>query len=363
MFLTLFRFISTHFKAGSPSPSERLKPISWKDGALKVLDQRLLPNKKVWLRVTCSMDAYSYIKTMVVRGAPLIGVVAAFGVALEACRLREKDPSAFRKRVKEAADFVASARPTAVNLSWATHRVVDSLSSAEDVEGMKLRILQEAEAIMKNEEAMSRRMGESGAALIQDGDTILTHCNAGALATVDLGTALAPVRFAISQGKKVKVVATETRPALQGARLTTFELMEDGIDVMLISDTMVGFVMYRGLVSKVFLGADRVLADGTVINKIGTYQIAVLAKRHGVPFYSVFPSSTFDFSSRLDQVRIEERDPSEVTTIRGRRIAPAGVKAFNPAFDVTPPELVTAYITDRGIEHPPFEKLTRYLQI
>lgn len=301
-------------------------------------------------------EAHDFIRDMVVRGAPLIGVVAAFGVALEARRLRGGDPADFRRKLDDAAQFISSARPTAVNLAWAAGMVSRIAGEEASVSSMREKALQVAVSIMEREREMSRRIGQNGAELIVDGDTIMTHCNAGALATVELGTALAPVRVAVAQGKQVKVIATETRPALQGARLTAFELMEDGIDVTLICDTMVGITMARGMVDKVFLGADRVLADGTVYNKIGTYQVAVLAQRHGVPFYSVFPQSTFDFKSRAEDVRIEERSPDEVTMIRGRRIAPRGVKVFNPAFDETPPELVTGYITDRGVERPPFAK-------
>ncbi|MGA1975159.1 MAG: S-methyl-5-thioribose-1-phosphate isomerase [Conexivisphaerales archaeon] len=335
-----------------------MKPILWEDNSLSVLDQRLLPSRKVWRQVKDAKDAHDFIKSMVVRGAPLIGVVAAFGVALEAGRSREADSATFRRKLVDIADSISLARPTAVNLAWAAQRVSRAAGRVSTVKGMKARALEEAIRIMEEEKEMSTRIGENGASLIKDGDTILTHCNAGALATVGLGTALAPVRTAVAQGKNVKVFATETRPALQGARLTTFELMEDHIDVTLICDTMVGSTMSKGLVDEVFLGADRVLADGTVYNKIGTYQVAVLAKRHYVPFYSAFPRSTFDLTSRADQVKIEERDSREVTMIRGRRIAPRGVKVLNPAFDATPAELVTAYVTDRGIEHPPFEKMT-----
>ncbi len=223
-----------------------LKPITWEKGSLKVLDQRLLPTRKAWLEVKGADDANRYIKEMVVRGAPLIGVVGAFGVALEARRMHESDPLAFRRRLLSSADLVSSARPTAVNLAWATARVSDATGRGETVADMKGLAMSEAEAIMAEEKEMNRRIGENGAALIHDGDTVLTHCNAGALATVELGTALAPVRVAIAQGKDVKVIATETRPALQGARLTAFELMEDKVDVTLICDTMVGLVMSAG---------------------------------------------------------------------------------------------------------------------
>jgi len=337
-----------------------LKPILWQGGVLKVLDQRLLPARMVWLKVTGAEDAHRYIKSMVVRGAPLIGVVGAFGLAIEARRIEESDRSAFIRSLSEASDFISSARPTAVNLPWAVGRVLKAARGCTTVSAMKEATLAEAVSIMQAEEEMSRRIGRYGAELLRDGDTVLTHCNAGSLATVDYGTALAPVRVAMAEGKKVNVIATETRPALQGARLTTFELMHDNIDVTLICDTMVGHVMSKGMVDKVFVGADRVLVDGTVINKVGTYQVAVLAKRHGVPFYSLFPSSTFDLFTPLSEVKIEERDPAEVTTIRGRRIAPNGVHVLNPAFDVTPPELVAGYVTDRGLESPPFKAPVAY---
>jgi len=223
-----------------------------------------------------------------------------------------------------------------------------------DVEEIKERLVEEALKMAEEDVQTNRAIGRNGAVLLEDGDTVLTHCNAGALACVDYGTALGVVRGAIEAGKRIRVIATETRPLLQGARLTTFELLQDGIEVTLITDNMVGYVMKLGMVDKVIVGADRILRDGHVINKIGTYTIAVLAKEHGIPFYVAAPWSTFDLETRPEEVVIEERDESEVTEIAGVRIAPQGVKVFNPAFDITPPEYVSAIITERGVFKPPY---------
>jgi len=321
---------------------------------LRVIDQRLLPVRMKWIEIRGADDAFDAIREMKVRGAPLIGVVAAFGAALE---LRQNHYSKLDDMLADAervAMKLNSARPTAVNLKWALDRFLETIKESASIEKGKEASLKKAVEIMNYEEETSKRIGEVGEFLIEDGDTILTHCNAGSLATVDYGTALAPVRMAVKKGKKVQMIATETRPALQGARLTTFELMKDRIDVTLISDTMVGYVMSKGMVNKVLVGCDRLLFDGHVINKIGTYQVATMANRHNIPFYVALPWSTVDLNTRLPEVKIEQRSPKEVEMIRGRRIAPKGVKVFNPAFDVTPPELVTAIITDRGILYPPF---------
>jgi methylthioribose-1-phosphate isomerase len=331
-----------------------LRPIEWKDGKLRVLDQRLLPVRVKWVELSNADQAFEAIRNMTVRGAPLIGVVASFGLALELQKGRFRGMTELIDSASSVAEKLVSARPTAVNLKWALDRMMESVISARSPAQAKEILLARAEEIMRYEEETSRRIGEIGEPLIEDGDTILTHCNAGSLATVDYGTALAPIRFAVRKGKSVRVIATETRPALQGARLTAFELMKDGIDVTLISDTMVGYTISLGMVDKVILGADRVLRDGHVTNKIGTYQVAVLAKRHGIPFYSAMPWSSVDMETELEEVKIEQRSPKEVEMVRGRRIAPKGVKVFNPAFDITPPELVTALITDRGIIYPPF---------
>lgn len=276
----------------------------------------------------------------------MIGVTGAFGFAFE---VRIRDMMGEDVNADEIADHITSARPTAVNLPNAISRVLSAY-----MKGGWREALREAIRIMEYEEESSYKIGIYGSELLEDGDVVLTHCNAGALATVKYGTALAPVRVAMEKGKLIHVIATETRPVLQGARLTTFELIKDGIDTTLISDTMVGYVMYKGLVDKVIVGADRVLADGHVFNKIGTYQVAILAKKHDIPFYVALPISTLDLKGTVEDVIIEERDPNEVLYVRGRRIAARGVHALNPAFDVTPPEYVTALITDRGIIRPPF---------
>jgi len=326
--------------------------IELEDGRLRVLDQRYLPTRIRWYYVVDAESAHYAIRNMVVRGAPLIGVVGAFGLAFE---LSKGDPGP--EAARAAAERLSSARPTAVNLPRAVGRVLEAY-----LERGARGALEEARSIMEYEREAARMIGVHGARLLEDGDTVLTHCNAGALATVEYGTALAPLRVAAEEGKRIRAIATETRPVLQGARLTAFELVKDGFDTTLISDTMVGYVMSRGLVDKVIVGADRVLADGYVFNKIGTYQVAILARVHRIPFYVAMPTSTLDARSRPEDVVIEERDPREVLYVRGRRIAPRGVRVLNPAFDGTPPEYVSAIITERGIAEPPYrESLARLL--
>ncbi|MGC8599634.1 MAG: S-methyl-5-thioribose-1-phosphate isomerase [Nitrososphaeria archaeon] len=321
-----------------------MRPIKIENEEVWVLDQRLLPTREKWIKISSAEDAYKAIKTMVVRGAPLIGVVAAYGLALSAKKV--KDASEYIK----IGEWLKTARPTAINLMWAVDRVLNS--SKDKISFVKA--WEEASKIFNEELDNARRIGEKGEPLFNDGDTVLTHCNAGALATVDYGTALAPLRIAKERGKKIKVFATETRPVMQGARLTTYELAKDGFDVTLIADTAVGLTMMKGYIKKVIVGADRVLKDGTTLNKIGTFQVATLAKRFNIPFYVALPSSTLDLKSQVDDVVIEERPPEEIFYIKGKRIAPRGIKAFNPAFDITPPELITAIITEKGVYYPPF---------
>lgn len=320
-----------------------MRPIRVDGERVQVLDQRLLPTRERWMEISSEQDAFYAIRNMVVRGAPLIGVVAAYGLALSL-----KSPGV---DVHELADHLKSARPTAINLEWAVNRVVRAVEGRGD---MFSAAWEEANRIFNEELESARRIGEYGEPLFSDGDVVETHCNAGALATVDYGTALAPLRVAKEKGKRISVIADETRPVLQGARLTAYELLKDGFDVTVIADTAVGYLMSRGIIKKVIVGADRVLSDGTTINKIGTFQVAVLANRFRIPFYVALPYSTLDLKSRAEDVKIEERDPNEVLMIRGRRIAPRGAKALNPAFDITPPELITAIITDRGVFYPPF---------
>lgn len=336
---------------------ERLRTVWWDGGRVFMVDQNRLPHEftvKVCTRVEEVAEA---IRDMVVRGAPAIGVAAAMGVALAAERSEASSLEELKAEVHRAADLIRSTRPTAYNLFWAVERVLKALEGAGSVEEARRRVVDEALRIAEEDVEVNRAIGRVGASLLWDGCTVLTHCNAGALATVGYGTALAPIREAISRGLRVEVIATETRPKLQGARLTAFELKLDGVPVKVITDGMVGYVMQRGMVDLVIVGADRVLRDGHVVNKIGTLTIAVLAKHFNVPFYVAAPTSTFDLKSRLEDVVIEERDWREVAYVGGHRVTPIGVEALNPAFDVTPPELVAGYITERGVLKPPFNEL------
>jgi methylthioribose-1-phosphate isomerase len=297
---------------------------------------------------TCR-DVAEAIETMKIRGAPLLGVVAAYALALVAHNSKAEKTEDLINDLREGAEIIKATRPTAVNLFWAIDRI---MSKAKGFSGNARRlavfVVEEAQRIADEDAAANHLIGKHGAALVSDGDVILTHCNAGELATVEYGTALGVIRAAWEHGKKVRVVATETRPKLQGARLTAYELQRDGIPVTLITDNMVGYVMYRKMVNKVIVGADRVVRDA-VINKIGTFTIAVLAKEHGIPFYVAAPKSTFDLADKSSDVVIEERNAEEVTHFGSQRIAPAGVGALNPAFDITPFEYVTAIICESGI--------------
>jgi len=337
-----------------------LRTIEWKDGIVSTIDQTLLPDREVWIEMRTCREVARAIKEMKIRGAPLIGVAAAYGLALTAYYSRAKNREDFMKEIENSAQLLKKTRPTAVNLFWAIERVLNKARQMEgDVDLLKSIIIEEAKRMADEDVMVNRKIGEYGSQLISDGDTILTHCNAGKLATVDYGTALAIIRVAWEEGKKIKVIASETRPKLQGARLTTYELMRDGIPVTLITDNMVGYVMYKKLVDKIIVGADRIVRDA-VINKIGTYTIAVLAKEHNIPFYVAAPLSTFDLNTLAKDVIIEERDPKEVTQIKSLRIAPLGVNVLNPAFDITPIKYVDAIICEKGIlNREDFEKLTK----
>jgi methylthioribose-1-phosphate isomerase len=293
---------------------------------------------------------------MVIRGAPAIGVAAAMGVALAAVGSKARTKDELMRKLCDTAAMLRSTRPTAVNLFWGIDRVLSKAAAAPTMAAARGSVVSEVKAMAEEDVEVNRRLGAVGADLIEDGDTVLTHCNAGALATVGYGTALGVVRAAKERGKFVKVLVPETRPALQGSRLTAFELSVDRIDCRIIPDTAVGYMMSLGRVDKVIVGADRITRDGYIFNKIGTYQEAVLAKRHRIPFYSAAPYSTFDLTRSHRQVTIEERSFDEVVKIRGRRIAPKGVPVSNPAFDVTPPEMLTAIISDRGLVGQPIAK-------
>ncbi len=321
-----------------------------------MIDQTALPNRFYYVTYTTPEQVATAIKTMVVRGAPAIGVAAAMGLALVAVRSKANRLPDLMREMESGAGLLKSTRPTAVNLFWGIDRVMAKARAAPSVRDAKVAVEGEVKAMEEEDIEVNRKLGGNGADLIHDGDTVLTQCNAGALATVGYGTALGVVRAAVEQGKLVKVLVPETRPALQGARLTAFELARDRIACTLISDTAVGHMMSLGRVDCVIVGADRITKDGYVFNKIGTYQEAVLAKRHGVPFYPAAPRSTFDLSRTHDEVTIEERGAEEVVKIRGKRIAPKGVVVANPAFDMTPPELVTSMISERGVIGSPFEE-------
>jgi len=329
-----------------------MRTIEWKDGIVELIDQTRLPNETVWVKITDYKSMASAIKEMKLRGAPLIGVAAAYGLALTAFHSKAETREDLIKELEESAKVLRKTRPTAVNLFWAIDRVMKkACETLGTKKALAESVITEAKSMADEDVKTNRRMGKHGAELLDDGDTVLTHCNAGSLATVDYGTALGVIRAAIEEGKNIKVISCETRPRLQGAKLTCYELMRDGIPVTLISDTMVGYVMLKGMVDKVVVGADRIVRDA-VLNKIGTYNIAVLAFEHNIPFYVAAPMSTMDKSRSSDDAVVEERNPMEITNVGCERIAPEGVKVFNPAFDITPLEYVDAVITEEGILVP-----------
>ncbi len=336
-----------------------MRTIEWHDNAIHMIDQRLLPQKYRVLVCRDHHELAQAIRDMAVRGAPAIGAAAAFGIALCAVRSQARDSEQLLAELDDAAREIAATRPTAVNLFWALDRMRKRAEAlrGQPVAAIAQALVAEAQAIADEDVETNRRMGRFGAELLRDGDSVLTHCNAGRLATVDYGTALGVVRAAVEQGKRIHVYADETRPRSQGARLTAWELMQDGIPVTLIADNAAGYFLRTGKIQAVLVGADRIAANGDVVNKVGTYKIAVVAKENGVPFYAVAPTSTIDMSvPDGDAVPIEERCATEVTHVEGVCIAPEGVAVANPAFDVTPHRYVTAIITERGIVWPPFRE-------
>ncbi len=325
------------------------RTIEWKTGAVLTLDQTRLPNEVVSLKLTTCRQVASAIKSMKIRGAPLIGIAAAYGLALTAHHSKSKVTSELMNEIENSAELLKRTRPTAVNLFWAIDRIMKRAEkTVGDSTKVAKAVLDEANKMAGKDVEINRKIGEYGSKLINDGDVILTHCNAGALATVDFGTALGVIRAAWEEGKKIRVIATETRPLLQGTRLTAYELKRDGIPVTLITDNMVGYIMSKKLVSKVIVGADRIVRDA-VINKIGTYTVALVAHEHNIPVYVAAPKSTFDLEIGPDDVIIEERNPEEVTHLKHVRVAPRGVTALNPAFDITPFKYVSAIICEKGV--------------
>ena len=331
-------------------PMYAVQTVEWINGKVRIVDQTRLPVKFVYLELVNCRQVARAIKDMMVRGAPAIGVAAAMGMALAANSSKARNREQLLKDLRVAGDVLCSSRPTARNLFWAVERINRRAAVASgEVKDITSEIVLEAQKVAREDVESNQKIGEYGSALIKDGDTILTHCNAGTLATVSYGTALAPIRTAVKQGKRVSVIATETRPRLQGAKLTVYELLRDGIPVTLVVDGAVGYVMRRGMIQAAIVGADRITAD-SVANKIGTYQVALAAQANNVPFYVAAPTSTFDLKERI--IKIEERDPKEVTHIGGKRIPPRGVTVFNPAFDITPVKLVTGFITEKGVLRP-----------
>lgn len=343
------------------NPSSILLTVEWKNNSLFLIDQTKLPTKLSYIRCRSYIDVANAIKKLVVRGAPAIGVTAAFGLALAAINSKTTNLKIFFKELAKAYEIIRSTRPTAVNLQWALDRIMQKITSLTDISLIKKVILEEAILMAKEDIATNKAMGLKGANLFADGETIMTHCNAGSLATVGYGTALGVIRAVKESGKKISVIATETRPVMQGSRLTAFELKHENIDVTLIPDTAVGHIMARGIVKHVVVGADRILRTGHVFNKIGTYQLAVLAKRHNIPFYVVAPSSTFDLKNNPNDIVIEERSKTEVIRIGKKILAPKNIGVINPAFDMTPPQLITKIITEKGIISPPYKKSIKKL--
>ncbi|MFN2530476.1 MAG: S-methyl-5-thioribose-1-phosphate isomerase [Pyrinomonadaceae bacterium] len=339
-----------------------IKTIEWTKDGIRMLDQRLLPTEETYLMLRSYDEVAEAIKKMVVRGAPAIGVSAAMGIALGASQSVGTSVADLEDDFTYICDVMSKTRPTAVNLFWAINRMRRAFerdkAGISDVEELKKKLVGEAQAIFDEDIAANRAIGKFGAELISDGATVLTHCNAGALATAgDYGTALGVIRGARDAGKRVAVIADETRPFLQGLRLTAWELAKDDIPVTVITDNMSGHLMKSGKIDAVVVGADRIAANGDTANKIGTYMVAVLAKEHNIPFYVAAPVTTLDLSLQSgEQIPIEERETTEVTHIRGHQLAPAGVAVENPAFDVTPNSLITAIITNRGIARPPFKE-------
>ena len=335
--------------------------VKWENNKVVMIDQTKLPNKLEHVEYSDYHDVANAIKTMVVRGAPAIGVSGAFGLALAAIQSKATTKENLIKDLKEANQILLATRPTAVNLKWGLDKIMEIARKGSTVSTIRNLIIEEAKRIAENDIKTNMSMGKFGSELFDDNDTIMTHCNAGALATVAYGTALGVVRATKESGKNIKVIATETRPVQQGSRLTAFELKHDGIDVSLIPDTAVGYTIANGLVNKVIVGADRILRTGHVFNKIGTYQVALIAKQHKIPFYVAAPLSTFDLKNNIEDVIIEQRKGEEVTGIGDKKTAPEGINVINPAFDMTPPELISGIITENGVAKPPYAESIKKL--
>ena len=338
-----------------------LKTIEWRDNKVVMIDQTKLPGQLVFVKYDNYNQVANAIKTLVVRGGPAIGVSGAFGLALAAIQSISDSKEQLIEDLEKAKKILFETRPTAVNLEWGLEKIMKVAKEGTNVNEIKESVINTAKKMADEDIQINKTIGKNGSELFDNNDTIMTHCNAGALATVAYGTALGVIRAAKESGKNIKVITTETRPVQQGSRLTAFELKHDGIDVSLIPDTAVGYTIANKLVNKVVVGADRILRTGHVFNKIGTYQIATIAKQHGIPFYIAAPLSTFDMKSNPEDVIIEMREGTEVTGIGDKKTAPDGINVINPAFDMTPPELISGIITEKGIARPPFNESIKKL--
>ena len=338
-----------------------LKTVEWRDNSVVMIDQTKLPNELLFITYTDFKQVAKAIKTLVVRGAPAIGVSGAFGLALAALQSNTHTKEEMINDLEGAKKILFDTRPTAVNLVWGLEKIMQVAKACKDIDEIKKAVVETAKQMADEDVKINMAMGKNGSKLFDDNDTVLTHCNAGALATVGYGTALGVIRASKEDGKSIKVIATETRPVQQGSRLTAFELKYDGIDVSLIPDTAVGYTLANNLVNKIIVGADRILKTGHVFNKIGTYQVAILAKQHNIPFYVAAPLSSFDLSSNPEDIIIEQRKPSEVTGIGEKKTAPDGINVINPAFDMTPPELISGIITEKRVITAPFEETIKEL--
>ena len=338
-----------------------LKTVEWKNNSVIMIDQTKLPSSLEYVTYTDYNQVADAIRTLVVRGAPAIGISGAFGLALAALQSDAKEKDQLIQDLETAQKTLLKTRPTAVNLAWGLEKIMSVAKSEKTVGQIRVSIVEVAKQMAEDDIQINMSIGKNGSKLFSKNDTIMTHCNAGALATVGYGTALGVIRATKESGKNIKVIATETRPVQQGSRLTAFELKHDGIDVSLIPDTAVGYTMANGLVNGVIVGADRILRTGHVFNKIGTYQVATMAKQHNIPFYVAAPLSTFDMKNNPEDVIIEQRKASEVTGIGDKKTAPDGINVINPAFDMTPPELIAGIITEKGVAKAPFEESIKKL--
>ena len=344
-----------------PETNSSIRTVEWKNNKVIMIDQTKLPNELVFVEYDNYNQIADAIRNLVVRGAPAIGVSGAFGLALAALQSDSTTKENLISDLQKAKKILFETRPTAVNLAWGLEKIMKIVESGNSVDEIKSLVIETSKKMADEDIEINRTMGKFGSELFENNDTIMTHCNAGALATVAYGTALGVIRATKESGKNVRVIATETRPVQQGSRLTAFELKHDGFDVSLIPDTAVGYTMTNGLVDKVVVGADRIVRTGHVFNKIGTYQVATIAKQHGIPFYVAAPLSTFDMNTNAKDVVIEMRSASEVTEIGEKKTAPDGINVINPAFDITPPELISGIITEKGVAKPPFEESIKKL--